>query len=216
MKTRLAFFDFDNTLSRGDSVVPFLLYAVRKRFAPPSQLLRAVRGYLHQLRHPDQVSYSKSIAFSFIKGRRQEEIDALGRDFFREVLCPRFYHDGMSELWQLKAAGYTIVVVTASAEAYMRLLPEFLPVDAVLSTPCETMDGVYTGVFGANCRGEEKVRRIQAYLQAQDMEVDADSRAYGDSASDAPMLRLTAHPVLVNPRKKLQAAMPEASTVSWK
>ena len=77
MKTRLAFFDFDNTLSRGDSVVPFLLYAVRKRIAPPSQLLRAVRGYLHQLRHPDQVSYSKSIAFSFIKGRRQEEIDAL-------------------------------------------------------------------------------------------------------------------------------------------
>ena len=122
----------------------------------------------------------------------------------------------MSELWQLKAAGYTIVVVTASAEAYMRLLPEFLPVDAVLSTPCETMDGVYTGVVGVNCRGEEKVRRIQAYLQAQDMEVDADSRAYGDSASDAPMLRLTAHPVLVNPRKKLQAAMPEASTVSWK
>lgn len=216
MKTRLAFFDFDNTLSRGDSVVPFLLYAVRKRFASPSQLLRAVRGYLHQLRHPDQVSYSKSIAFSFIKGRRREEIDALGRDFFREVLCPRFYHDGMSELWQLKAAGYTIVVVTASAEAYMRLLPEFLPVDAVLSTPCETMDGVYTGVVGANCRGEEKVRRIQAYLQAQDMEVDADSRAYGDSASDAPMLRLTAHPVLVNPRKKLRAAMPEASTVSWK
>ena len=216
MKTRLAFFDFDNTLSRGDSVVPFLLYAVRKRFAPPSQLLRAVRGYLHQLRHPDQVSYSKRIAFSFIKGRRQEEMDGLGRDFFREVLCPRLYHDGMSELWQLKAAGYTIVVVTASAEVYMRLLPEYLPVDAVLSTPCEVADGVYTGAFGANCRGEEKVRRIQAYLQAQDMEVDADSRAYGDSASEAPMLRLTEHPVLVNPKKKLRAAMPEASVVCWK
>ena len=216
MNVRFAFFDFDNTLSRGDSVVPFLLYAVRHGYAPPSQLLRAVRGYLHQLRHPEQVSYSKSIAFSFIKGRRREEIDTLGRSFFREKLCPRFYHEGMSELWQLKAAGYTIVVVTASAEAYMHLLPEYLPVDAVLSTPCETMDGVYTGAFGANCRGEEKVRRIQAYLQAQDMEANADSRAYGDSASDAPMLRLTAHPVLVNPKKKLCASMPEASTVTWK
>ena len=185
MKTRLAFFDFDNTLSRGDSVVPFLLYAVRKRIAPPSQLLRAVRGYLHQLRHPDQVSYSKSIAFSFIKGRRQEEIDALGRDFFREVLCPRFYHDGMSELWQLKAAGYTIVVVTASAEAYMRLLPEFLPVDAVLSTPCETMDGVYTGVFGANCRGEEKVRRFYERFGKVPIET-----FYSDSLSDTPLARL--------------------------
>ena len=143
-------------------------------------------------------------------------MDGLGRDFFREVLCPRLYHDGMSELWQLKAAGYTIVVVTASAEVYMRLLPEYLPVDAVLSTPCEVANGVYSGVFGANCRGEEKVRRIQAYLQAQGLEVDADSRAYGDSASDAPMLRLTEHPVLVNPKKKLRAAMPEASVVCWK
>ena len=60
------------------------------------------------------------------------------------------------------------------------------------------------------------MRRIQAYLQAQGMEADADSRAYGDSASDAPMLRLTEHPVLVNPKKKLRAAMPEASVVCWK
>ena len=74
MNVRFAFFDFDNTLSRGDSVVPFLLYAVRHGYAPPSQLLRAVRGYLHQLRHPEQVSYSKSIALSFIKGRRREEL----------------------------------------------------------------------------------------------------------------------------------------------
>ena len=216
MNVRFAFFDFDNTLSRGDSVVPFLLSAVRHGYAPPSQLLRAVRGYLHQLRHPEQVSYSKSIAFSFIKGRRREEIDTLGRSFFREKLCPRFYHDGMSELWQLKAAGYTIVVVTASAEAYMRLLPEFLPVDAVLSTPCETADDVYTGAFGANCRGEEKVRRIEAYLQSGGMTVDADSRSYGDSPSDAPMLRLTEHPILVNPKRGLRSAMPGAEAVSWK
>ena len=34
MTQGIAFFDFDDTLARGDSILPFLLYCIRKRIAP--------------------------------------------------------------------------------------------------------------------------------------------------------------------------------------
>lgn len=215
--TKLAFFDFDDTLCRGDSVVPFLLYAIRKGAAPWTQLFRAASGFLHQLGHPEKISHAKQITFSFIKGKTQAEMDDLARDFFREIITPRLFESGISELWKLKSEGYTIVVVSASADVYMRLLPEFLPVDAVISTHCVLENGRYTGQVEANCKGDEKPRRIAAWLAEHGMTLDAAaSRAYGDSPSDAPMLRLVATSTLVDPHKKLSAALPDARRVHWR
>ena len=41
MTQGIAFFDFDDTLARGDSILPFLLYCIRKRIAPRRQLVKA-------------------------------------------------------------------------------------------------------------------------------------------------------------------------------
>lgn len=215
--TKCAFFDFDNTLAKGDSVVPFLFYAIRKGQAPKRQLFRAAWGYLTQLGRPGKGSRAKEHTFSFIQGKRPEELDDLARDFFRDEITPRLYEDAIAELWQLKSSGHTVVVVSASADLYMHLLPELLPVDAVLSTQCMVENGVYTGKVEANCKGEEKVRRIRAWLQANGLELDAEqSCAYGDSFSDGPMLRMVGKPVLVNPDKKLAAAFPDARIVQWR
>lgn len=215
--TPCALFDFDDTLCRGDSVVPFLLYAVKRGAAPWWQVPKAMLGYLMQRFRPQAIRKAKALTFSFIKGRKQEELDDLCRDFWRQILLPRLFDDTFATLWQLKSEGYTILVVSASCQVYMRLLPEFLPVDAVLSTVCETKDGCYTGVIGPNCRGEEKPIRIAAWLAANSMEMDsAASLAYGDSASDIPMLRLAATPMLVNPGRKLRAAFPHAATLNWR
>lgn len=215
--TRCAFFDFDNTLARGDSVLPYLLYAVRRGKAPKTQLLRAAWGYLLQLGRPGKGSRAKEHTFSFIRGKKPEELDDLARDFFREEMTTRLFEDAIAELWQLKSSGHTVVVVSASADLYMHLLPELLPVDAVLSTRCAVEDGLYTGRVECNCKGDEKPRRIAQWLQENGLELDGESScAYGDSLSDAPMLRLTGHPVLVNPGKKLAAAFPGARTVHWR
>ncbi len=217
MITKCAFFDFDNTLFRGDSVVPFLLYAIRRGVAPKSQLLRAAWGYLIQLGRPGNISRAKEHTFSFIKDVRLDTMGDLARDFFNDVIIPRLYDEAITELWSLKSSGYKIVVVSASADVYMRLLPELLPIDAVLSTRCQVSGYTYTGKVEANCKGEEKVYRIKAWLQENDLLLDgASSRAYGDSLSDAPMLRLAGQPTLVNPGKKLIAAFPDAPIVHWR
>jgi len=99
----------------------------------------------------------------------------------------------------------------------MRVLPQFLRIQDVICTECEVVDDRYTGRVGKNCKGEEKVRRIQAWLEEQDLSIDkARSSGYGDSPSDAPMLLLTAAPNLVNPKKKLIRRIPDGQIRRWK
>lgn len=216
--TPFALFDFDDTLAKGDSILPYLLYCIRRGVAPKTQLLRAVAGYIRWRLNPACASGAKQATLSFIKGRTQAEMDDLARDFFREAQSKRFFHDGFKELCRLRGEGYRILVVSASAEVYMRVLPEFLPVDDVLATPCALdANGCYTGEVGANCKGDEKPQRIAAYLQEHGLSIDrARSRGYGDSPSDAPMLLMTDAPLLVNPKKKLLRRIPHGTQLTWR
>lgn len=215
--TAFAFFDFDDTLARGDSILPYLLYCIRRGLAPRRQMLRAASGFIRWKLNPAHASAAKESTLSFIAGRTVEEMDELARDFFRQVQRDRFFLEGVQELHRLREMGVKPVIVSASSDVYMRVLPEFLPVHAVISTTCEVSEGCYTGRVGPNCKGEEKVRRIQEWLDAQGLHIDKPaSSGYGDSPSDAPMLLLTAAPTLVNPKRKLRQRIPDGRIVRWK
>lgn len=216
--TKYALFDFDKTLCRGDSILPFLLYCIRKGMAPKKQLFEAGAAYIHQLIHPDQIAYAKSRTLSFIQGKSRKDMDEFCRGFTRDILMPRMFRDGVNELSRLKEEGYTILITSASADVYMRLLPEFLPVDGVIATRCGLDEhDVYTGLVDENCKGLQKPLRIAEYLAATHQVLDYEaSCAYGDSASDIPMLELTNSKTLVNARKKILARVPGAKAVTWR
>ena len=211
-----AFFDFDDTLARGDSILPYLMYCILRGAAPRRQVFKAAWGFLAWKLNPAHASASKETSLSFIRGKTVDEMDDLARDFFREVQQNAFFEDAAPEIFSLREKGVQIVVVSASSDLYMKILPEFLPVDAVISTTCEVVDGKYTGKIGKNCKGEEKVQRIQAWLEKQGTTIDkARSAGYGDSPSDAPMLLLTDAPTLVNPKKGLIRNIPGGRIVRW-
>ncbi|MBQ8202486.1 MAG: HAD-IB family hydrolase [Clostridia bacterium] len=215
--TAFAFFDFDDTLAKGDSILPYLIYCIRQGIAPRSQLFKAACGFIGWKLNPKRASAAKQATLSYIRGRTLDEMDEIARSFFREVQTQRFFEQGTAELWKLRQQGVKIVVVSASADVYMRVLPEFLPVDAVLSTTCMVKDGCYTGAVGPNCKGKEKPRRIAQWLAEQSLSIDkARSSGYGDSPSDAPMLLLTSSPTLVNPKKKLSRKIPDGRIVRWR
>lgn len=215
--TAFAFFDFDDTLSRGDSIFPFLLYCIKRGLAPRRQLFKAAAGFLRWKLQPSSGAIVKEQTLSFIKGHTVEEMDVIARDFFRDVQKKFFFNDAGPELARLREQGVKIVIVSASGDLYMHILPEFLPVDAVISTQCEVQNGRFTGRIGKNCKGEEKVNRINDWLAVQGCSIDkANSSGYGDSPSDAPMLLLTDHPTLVNPKRKLLKIIPQGRIVRWR
>lgn len=214
--TAFAFFDFDDTLAKGDSIFPYLLYCIKRGYAPKRQLFKAAAGFLRWKLNPSYGRAAKESTLSFIKGRSVEEMDELARDFFRNVQQKAFYEDGIAELWQLRQQGVKIVVVSASSDVYMRVLPEFMPVDAVISTICETRGGRYTGKVCKNCKGEEKVRRIRDWLASQGLCIDEDSSSgYGDSPSDSFMIGLTRRHNLVNPKRGLIRRLKDGRILHW-
>lgn len=217
MTQGIAFFDFDDTLAKGDSILPYLLYCIRKGKAPRTQLLKAAAAFLYWKLRPSVASHAKSVTLSFLRGCKEDDILELSRQFFRDEYAKRFFQDGLTEIWALRSQGMKIVIVSASPDVYMKVLPEFMPVDAVLSTHCEfDKNGCFTGKVGNNCKGEEKVRRIEQFLQENDWVLDMKcSSAYGDSPSDADMMTLVNRAVLVNPKKKLLRRRPDAVTVHW-
>lgn len=215
---RLALFDFDGTMSKGESIVPFLFYCIARGMAPKRQLLRAAGGWLGQLIDPKKAGPAKEKTLSFIKGRSVGEMNDFARDFFRDIIMPNhLFPQAKAELERLKAEGWTVLVVTASTDVYMNVLPDFLPVDGVIATRCGVdRKGCYTGAVDANCRGEEKAERLERYFRGRGWKLDPEnSRAYGNSKGDIPMLKMTAHPVLVNPPAKLLAQVPGCEQIRW-
>lgn len=208
----LALFDFDGTLIRGDSIVSYLKLALRLKaisrgeyWAVTAQTLRYLTGGLSD----DQI---KTRALRFRGGLSLERRDALDRAFAQECLLPRIYPEGLACLRRHQKENAVVALVSASTENYMRFVAEGLGADALLCTPV-LEDGSVLG----NCKGEEKVCRIQAWIKQAGLSVDfSASYAYGDSKSDLPMLRLCGHPILVNPKRALSKAAPDIPQVTWK
>ena len=90
-----------------------------------------------------------------------------------------------------RTQGHRLVIVSASLAVYLRPIAEHLRFDAVLATELEVGDdGRLTGAIdGANVRGAEKARRLDAWLAR---ELPAPTRSCGPTAT-APATRSCGH-----------------------
>lgn len=184
--TRIAAFDLDHTLIRRDLVVPFL-----RHVAGDVRLLRAMsrastaRAVLRRDRYA-----VKAAATTALTGIALPVIDTSAR-MIASAATTRFLHPLTAQIWRAEGeAGSKRVIVSASYEPYVSHIGEHLAADAVLATELEVVDGHTTGkLAGVNCRGPEKVRRLQELLSRWGLERDSVViAAWGDSAGDRDML----------------------------
>ena len=206
-----AFFDFDGTMIPGDSIAAFVRYARKKGIMPRREFFRALLAAARYVLGMMSAADSKNAALRFRMRLSEGEREALDREFVRDCLLHRIYPQAKACVAAHRQAGRMPVIVSASTENYMRFVADALGASALLATPLNP-----DGTIGENCRGEEKPRRIRAWLREQGMEADfAASFAYGDSKGDLPMLRLCGHPMQVNPKRALRQAAPDMEKVYW-
>ena len=187
-RTTVAAFDFDETLTRRDTVVPFLrLMASRRRIGAGV----ALRGVRHLLR-----SVATEVVFA---GRPIAEVERLAATFGSTILDGMLRDDTVARLDWHHRQGHLVVIVSASYEHYVHIVGEQLGVDGVLATRLDVADGPCTGrLDGNNCRGPEKVRRLDAWLADRGIRRDELTLwAYGDSSGDRELLAWADHPVWV-------------------
>jgi phosphatidylglycerophosphatase C len=178
----VAAFDFDGTLSPRDNVVPFLRWvagtrATAEAFATTAALLgRAGRASWTR----DRVK--AEVVRRLLGGRDATDVDTLSRSFADEILQRHLRREAVERADWHREQGHRLVIVSASFATYLRPVAERLGFDAVLATELEVGDdGLLTGrLAGANVRGPEKARRLDAWLAGSPAFV----WAYGDSSGD--------------------------------
>ena len=197
-RTNIAAFDFDGTLTRSDSVLPFLRlvggrwWMMRLARHTPSVIVAAARRDRDRLK-----ALATDAVFRDVPRLR---VDALALEHGRAIAVRGLRDDVVSRLgWHLEH-GHQAVIVSASYEPYVRVVAEALGASDVVATRLGVSADLCTGrLDGPNCRAAEKVRRLEQWLSERGLaRADVELWAYGDSAGDRELLASADHPVWVN------------------
>jgi phosphatidylglycerophosphatase C len=134
---------------------------------------------------------SKELLFRrTLGGVASSRADEVSDRFARHHLARHLRADVRSRFDWHRDRGDRVVIVSASPEVYVRVAGAVLGADGVVATRLAVDDrGVLTGHYeGANCRGEEKLRRLRAWMDGTGTDPDR-LWAYGNSRGDLRMLR---------------------------
>jgi HAD superfamily hydrolase (TIGR01490 family) len=202
---RVAAFDVDGTLLRGQSQAYFAKMLVQRRLARPSLMARVVWWYaLMRLGAPfDQEAAQRKVVAS-LAGMPQARLDEVLASFVTEALVGKIRPGAVAELDRLRAEGCEIVLVSAAPVLLIERLAAHLGVAHVVATGVASpVEGRFSGrLEGPIVLGPEKVVRLREYADRTFGAWDLHA-AYGDQHHDGPMLALAANPVAVSPTREL-------------
>lgn len=200
---KLAIFDVDFTLTRRETLLEFYSFMIKKN---PRHILHLPKIFTYSALYVLKViplRKAKEAFISFVDGIREEEMQNHVKDFYEKRLSKILYKDAIDMMRKLKAEGYKVYLISASAEFYLNELYNIKEVDKVIGTRFICENGIYKGVMhGENCKGEEKVKRLMEELKKDNIEVDfKNSYMFSDSLADLPLFNLVGKPYLINFKK---------------
>ena len=201
---KLALFDVDYTITKKETLMQFYKYMIVKDFKNIIFLPRAIySGIMYSMKFYDEKRVKESF-LKFIENIEEKELAFLVKNFYKDVLEKILYEDSIKMMKKLKKEGHKIFLISASPEFYLNEFYAIKEVDMIIGTRFEMKEGKFARkMSGANCKGEEKVRRLKEVLEKENIEVDyKNSYMFSDSLSDKPLLDLVGNAYLINFRKK--------------
>ncbi len=193
----VAAFDLDGTLTRGGSVFPWLQSVAgrgRTWRAALSLALPLTIGALRSSRWADNAK--ERLFVKLLAGIDQQVVVAQSETFARDHLD----HEGRALLlarleWH-RQQGHDIVIVSASPQLYVDVMTEDLGANGGLGTrlALDPRGRLTGGYLGKNCRGTEKLRRLDEWITQRRYPTPPIVFAYGNSRGDRRMLSGATHP----------------------
>ncbi|MBE6052830.1 MAG: HAD-IB family hydrolase [Clostridium sartagoforme] len=201
---KLAIFDVDYTITKKETLMQFYKYMIVNDFKNIKFLPRAIySGMMYLMKFYDEKRVKESF-LKFIDNIEEKDLSLLVKNFYKDVLEKILYEDSIKMMKKLKKEGCKIFLISASPEFYLNEFYQIEEVDMIIGTRFELNEGKFVRrMSGANCKGEEKVRRLKEVLEKENIEVDyKNSYMFSDSLSDKPLLDLVGNAYLINFRKK--------------
>lgn len=191
MSQRIAFFDFDGTITTKDTLVEVIRYQHGTFKCYLGFLLNSPFVLAYKLGIITNQKAKEQVLKFFFRKMPLEKFQEGCDGFAREAIPALLRKKAVKEIQLLKDSGAEVVIVTASAENWLQEWCRSMQL-SLIGTKLEIKDGRMTGnISGRNCHGNEKVQRITA---AYDIAGYKEIYCYGDTKSDKPMLSLATFP----------------------
>ncbi len=208
---QLAIYDMDRTITRSGTFTPFMIHAALRR--APWRLIFVPFALLVMLAYVCKLIPRKSVKEynqTMLLGRhvRLSSLTGVVDSFAEKIMTHGTYPGAIDRLAEDKAAGYRLVLATASSRLWVEAIAARLGMDDVIATNSlkGLDDYVSARIDGENCYGPAKLRMIEAWMAAQGLDrADCHIRFYSDHKSDAPVLEWADEPFATNPHAGLRA-----------
>jgi HAD superfamily hydrolase (TIGR01490 family) len=187
VKKGIAFFDFDGTITKKDTLLEFIKFTKGSFGFYLGFLLNLPYLIAYKLKIISNQSAKEKVLRFFFHGIAIEEFNRRCQEFAEQVVPKLVRTKALDEIERLKAMDVKVVVVSASPENWIEQWTKRLGLELIASR-LEVSGGKVTGkILGKNCHGDEKVVRIKEVYDLTKYNIIA---AYGDSGGDKPMLEL--------------------------
>jgi HAD superfamily hydrolase (TIGR01490 family) len=206
--TAAAFFDVDNTLVHGSSLVHFARGLAARKYFTYGDLGRfayaQAKFQLLGRENSEDVAAGKRKALAFIEGRSTVELMELGEEIYDQIIADKIW-PGTRALTQMHLdAGQQVWLVTATPYELAATIAKRLGLTGALGTVAESVDGVFTGrLVGDILHGAGKAHAVRALAIREGLNLRR-CTAYSDSFNDVPMLSLVGTAVAINPDADLR------------
>ena len=211
MSQLLAIYDMDKTITRTPTWTPFLAFAMRRRARWRLALLpwAAIAGLAYATELIDRAALKQTTQKWLLGGSMAaDHVQTLTAAFADHVAATGVLDAARDRIAADKAAGYRLVMATASYAFYARAIAERLGFDDVIATESEhdPAGALIPRIAGENVYGAAKLRAVEVWLSGVGLtRSDCHVRFYSDHVSDAPVLDWSDEPFAVNAHGPLKA-----------
>jgi HAD superfamily hydrolase (TIGR01490 family) len=216
MEKSAAFFDVDNTLSRGSTLFLVARGLARRGFFPTRMIIKfalvQTRFRLSGKEKAKEIANVRQAALIFVRGHRTSELADIAEEIYDESISHSLWAGTVALAEEHLAAGRQVWLVTASPLEMGEVIARRLGFTGALGTIAASIDGIYTGeLVGDLLHGGAKATAVKRLAQETGLDL-ANCYAYSDSSNDLPLLEAVGHPCAINPDAKLRR---HAKANSW-
>ena len=192
-KLVVAAFDFDGTLTRHDTLFPFLLHIAGffNLFIKIIYLSPILAAYALRLLRNDVAKVK--VLRCFVAEMEMQQLQQQALSFAATKIPSMLRDEAMQRLAWHQQQGHRCVLVSASLELYLRPWASAVGFNDVLGSRLEERENGRTSgrLAGKNCFGPEKMHRLEALLGPRERYT---LYAYGDSRGDKELLSAADYP----------------------
>jgi phosphatidylglycerophosphatase C len=214
-ESTLAVFDLDGTITRHDTLWPFISgYLLRhpRRWWRLALCLAPLLRYFISGR--DRGALKGAVIRLSLGGLARAELDDWAARFTQRLLRTGLYAEALTCIAAHRRAQAHLVLLSASPDLYVPRIAAALGFDECICTEVRwRADGTLDGALAsANRRGAEKTRCVRLLLAEHQPLL---AHAYGNSRADLDHLRLVSAGTYVNGPPRDVSDLPSVRAVRW-